>query len=233
MRFQFRYRPLGFLLWLLNRFQSKTPRESVHYYSLIIPLVFLINTTWVGLWWTPDQQGQRSMDHGDFVAAAGQFRDPFRQGVAWFRAGEFEAAEQAFARVASGEAEFNRGNCLIMLGKYDPAIERFDRALELRPEWDDAIVNREIALARAERVKQEGGDMGNQKIGADEIRFDKKKTGGQETETDATAPLSSNEMQALWLRRVQTKPAEFLKAKFSYQITFADESEQAPTDVSQ
>ena len=141
-----------------------------------------------------------------------------RQGVAWFRAGEFEKAEQAFARVETCEAEFNRGNCLIMRGKYEAAVERFDRALELDAALEDARINRDIATARAKLVEKTGGDMGDQKIGADEIVFDKKKdSGGQKTETEGSQPLSDTEMQALWLRRVQTKPADFLRAKFAYQ----------------
>ncbi len=180
--------------------------------------------TWWGLWFTPDQQGQRLIKRGEFRAAAESFRDPVRQGVAWFRAGEFEKAEQAFARVATPEAEFNRGNCLIMRGKYEAAVERFDRALELDPEWEDARINREIAIARAKLVEKTGGDLGDQKIGADEIVFDKnKKSGGQDTETEGSQPLSDSEMQALWLRRVQTKPADFLKAKFAYQLSAGEQ----------
>ena len=57
--------------------------------------------TWAGIWFTPDQQGQRLLSRGDFEQAAGTFQDPMWIGVAWFRAGEFEKAEQAFARVAS------------------------------------------------------------------------------------------------------------------------------------
>jgi Ca-activated chloride channel family protein len=163
------------------------------------------------------------MNRGEFQAAAEAFRDPMRQGVAWFRAGEFEKAEQAFARVASPNAEFNRGNCLIMRGKYEEAVERFDRALELNPDFEDARVNRDIAIARAKRVEKKGGDMGDQKIGADEIVFDKnQQPGGQDTETEDSQPLSDSEMQALWLRRVQTRPADFLKTKFAYQLA-ADE----------
>lgn len=175
--------------------------------------------TWASLWFTPDQQGQRLMSQGQFAAAAKVFRDPMRQGVAWFRAGEFERAEQAFARVATPEAEFNRGNSLVMRGKYEPAIERFDRARELRPGWADAQINRDIALARAKITEQKGGDMGDQKLGADEIKYDKDKdSGGQETQLQEQQPLSDSAMQALWLRRVQTKPADFLKAKFAYQL---------------
>jgi len=187
--------------------------------------VLLIGSiSWSYLWFTPDQQGQRLLDREKFRAAAEAFRDPMWQGVAWFRAGEFEQAERTFARVATPEAEFNRGNCLVMQGKYEAAIDRYDRALELRPDMKDARVNREIAIARAKSVARKGGDMGDQKLGADEITFDKTNNAeGQETEMTGKQPLSDAQMQAMWLRRVQTKPAEFLKSKFAYQ--FAIDSE--------
>jgi len=175
--------------------------------------------TWAGLWFTPDQQGERLMRRGRFQEAAEVFRDPLRQGVAWFRAAEFQRAEQAFARMTSPEAEFNRGNSLVMRGKYEEAVERFDRALQLRPGWADAETNRAIAIVRAKVVERTGGDMGDQQIGADEIRFDKQEnTSGQETEIEEALSISDTAMQALWLRRVQTKPADFLKAKFAYQL---------------
>jgi Ca-activated chloride channel family protein len=182
-------------------------------------LVAIAGVTWTGLWFTPDQLGQRRMKRGDFLAAAETFRDPLWQGVAWFRGGEFAKAEQAFARVTTSEAEFNRGNCLVMLGKYEAAVTRYDRAIELRPDWEDARINREIAAARAKLVELRGEEMGDQKLGADDITFDKgKKNGGQETQVEGEPVLSEAEMQALWLRRVQTKPADFLKAKFAYQL---------------
>jgi Ca-activated chloride channel family protein len=175
--------------------------------------------TWSSLWFTPDQLGQRRLDHGDFLVAAETFHDPMRQGAAWFRGGEFAKAEQSFARLATPEAEFNRGNCLVMLGKYDAAVDRYDRALDLRKEWEDARINRDIAAARAKLAERKGEDRGDQKLGADDIAFDKsRKGGGQETQIEGDPSLSQAEMQALWLRRVQTKPADFLKAKFAYQL---------------
>jgi Ca-activated chloride channel family protein len=184
-----------------------------------ITLAIVAAFSWSSLWFTPDQQGQRQFDRGEYRAAAETFRDPMRQGVAWFRAGEFEKAERVFAQLGTPEAEYNRGNCLIMQGKYDEAIERFDRALELNPDSEDARINRDIAISRAKLVEQQGGDMGMQTIGADEIVFDKDKpSGGQDTETETAQQLSDSEMQALWLRRVQTKPADFLRSKFAYQL---------------
>jgi Ca-activated chloride channel homolog len=183
-------------------------------------LAAIAGITWWSLWFTPDQYGQRLLNRGEFRAAAETFRDPMRQGVAWFRASEFEKAEQAFARSATEVAEFNRGNCLVMLGKYEAAIDRYDRALELAPDFEDARVNRDVAVARAKLVERKGGDMGDQKVGADEITFDKStNTSGQDTETEASRPLSDAELQAVWLRRIQTRPADFLKSKFAYQLS--------------
>ena len=186
-------------------------------------ILVLGSLAWSDLWVTREQQAQRLMSRGEFQAAAEAFQDPMRKGVAWFRAGEFQKAEQTFARIPSAEAEFNRGNCLVMQGKYLSAVERYDRALELRPNWEDAELNREIASARAKALEQQGGEMGDQKIGADEIRFDKSSpSGGKETQTEGGQPLSDAAMQSLWLRRVQTKPADFLKSKFAFQAAASD-----------
>jgi len=181
-------------------------------------LAFIASLTWVGLWLTPDQLGQRRFERGEFAAAAESFQDPQRQGAAWYRAGQFEKAAQAFARGNTAEAHYNQGNAWLMRGKYETAIAHYDRALEKRPGWQEAMENRALAAARAKLVEQQGGDIGDQKIGADEIVFDKQaKNEGQDTEVAGDAALSDQEIQALWLRRVQTRPADFLKAKFAYQ----------------
>ena len=110
-----------------------------------------------------------------------------------------------------------------MLGKYTDAVAAYDRALDSLKGWEMAKNNREIARIRAERMEREGGDMTGGMLGADEIVFSeggKNKSGEEETiEADAGAPLSDEQIRSLWLRRVQTKPADFLKAKFSYQLS--------------
>lgn len=187
--------------------------------KVLVPLALLLTVTWSGCWLTVDQRAQRLFDRGEFTEAAETFTDPMRAGIAWYRAGEFERAEQSFARLGTAEAEFNRGNCLVMRGKYRAAIQRFDRALELRPGWEDAQINREIAAIRADRIRQEGGDMGDQKLGVDEVIFDrtKKNSEGEQDDAPRQESMDAAAIQSLWLRRVQTSPAEFLKAKFAYQ----------------
>lgn len=187
-------------------------------------IVLMAAITWTGLWFTPDQQGRRLLKNRKFVEAAQVFRDPQWQGIAWYRAGEFEKSAQAFARGDSAEACFNQGNAWVMRGKYETAIGSYDLALAKRPDWKQAVDNRALAVARAKLVEQKGGDMGDQEIGADKIVFDKNaKNEGQDTQVDGGEALSDLQVQALWLRRVQTKPADFLKAKFSYQQTIQRE----------
>jgi Ca-activated chloride channel family protein len=168
---------------------------------------------------TPDQQAYRSYARGEFAVAAERFSDPMWIGVALFRQGEFEKSAETFVGVNTVDAAFNQGNSLLMLGQYDAAATRYSRALELRPEWDASITNREIALARAAMLKQEGGDMTGGMLGADDIVFTKGQSppGGGDEVTDEAAAKSDEELRAIWLRQVQTKPADFLAAKFAYQ----------------
>jgi len=186
--------------------------------KLLFSAMLIGLTWWTSLWFTPDQAGQRLFRLQQFNEAAETFRDPIWQGVAWYRAGEFEKAVPAFARAEGADARYNQGNAFMLMGQYEQAVEQFDKALIERPDWQAAITNRTIAAARAEALKEEGGDFGDQQIGADEIRFDKKNPGGQETTLEKEKATTDSNMQALWLRRVQTSPSDFLKAKFQYQL---------------
>lgn len=180
---------------------------------------------WLDLWLTPDQQGRLHFERGDFAQAAAAFRNPLWQGAAWYRAGEFEKAAQSFSRRDTAVAHYNQGNAWLMRGRYETAIACYERALEKRPGWTKAAENRDLAEARARMTEAKGGDMGDQMIGADKIVFDNKaKNEGQDTEIAGDKTLSSQEIQALWLRRVQTRPADFLKAKFAYQQAAQEET---------
>ncbi|MEP9375974.1 tetratricopeptide repeat protein [Aquabacter sp. CN5-332] len=178
---------------------------------------------WADLWATADQRGRFLFTRGQYQAAADAFVDPVWRGGALMRAGNFKDAAQAFAGVDTVEGAYDEGNALVMLGKYAEAIARYDRALAERPEWREAQGNRAIAQARAERLKAPGGDAGEQREGADQIVYDKdaKRPDGEATET-AGAPMSDAEIRALWLKRVETRPADFLRARFAYQLQAAE-----------
>ena len=183
-------------------------------------------------WWqTPDRQAQWLFDHGEFAAAAEIFTSAQRRGAALFRAGEFEAAASAFARVNSAQGYFNRGNALVMNGKYEEAIKAYEQVLALLPDWPEASNNLEIARLRAEKTKLEGGDMTGGKMGADEIVFETEKRNtdtNEQAQVEGGQEVSDSALQALWLRRVQTSPAVFLRTKFAFQLTEQKRDEAGP-----
>ena len=175
------------------------------------------------LWRSPDRQGEILLEKENYLEAAESFTDPMRRGAALFKAGEFKRALAVFNTVVTTDGMYNRGNCQMMLGKYDAAIALYEKVLTERPDWEPAVTNREIAIARKAALAPPDDDAGGTggKLGADEIVFDdraKNSKSEEIVEGENAEPLSNDEMRALWLRKVQTKPADFLRSKFSYQF---------------
>jgi Ca-activated chloride channel homolog len=178
---------------------------------------------WANLWLSPDQQGDRLMARGDFAEAAKRYKDPAKHATALYRAGEFKEAAAAFGRIDTAVAAYDRGNALLMTGKYADAITSYDRALAVREDWQEAVENRELADARRralEPPKDDAGGTGGQ-LDPDDIVFDNRAKSADPANQEVAegGPLSDEQVQAMWLRRVQTKPADFLRAKFAYQLS--------------
>lgn len=175
------------------------------------------------LWLTPDQQGQRLYEREQYAEAAEAFEDPAWRAASHYRAGDFEQAAALYGALTGPEAAFNRGNALVLLGSYDEAINSYEAALVARPGWVEARKNRDIARARAERLKPSGDDAGGTggQLEADEIVFDdsgRVNQGGTEVEMEADGAASEEAMRAVWLRRVGGDPSDFLRARFAYQL---------------
>ncbi len=191
---------------------------------LMIYMPSALALEWADLWFTPDQQGQRLMDRGEYRQAASRFTTPERIGTALFLAGDYEAAASVFGRSGSAEAHYNRGNANIMLGQYDAAIEAYRNALSQRPDWAQAQQNLEIAFLRKQALAPPEDDFGGTggQLEADEIVFDQSgrvnKSSSEQVIDAADQQLGEDAMRALWLRKVENRPADFLAARFSYQL---------------
>ncbi|WP_169334358.1 tetratricopeptide repeat protein [Rubritalea marina] len=168
---------------------------------------------------TADQGAYADFEKENYQEAAEGFADAQWRGAAYFRAGAFKEAANVFSGIQSAEGYYNYGNSLVMLGKYQAAIEAYDRALAAGPDAD-ASRNRSIAEARMKALDFEGGNMTDGKIGADGITFEQGKGSSEQDageEVVQGAQLDDAQMREVWLRKVQTKPADFLKVKFMYQ----------------
>jgi Ca-activated chloride channel family protein len=216
--------------------RSPWPRVAAVCLLLIGPSAAAAETggfRFADLFLTPDQQGQRLFDAGRYQQAAQRFTDPLRRGTALYRAGEFESAATAFGQVDSPEAALNRGNALILLGRYQAAIGAFDRALQLRADWPPAVGNRAIAEARLAALGPPEDDAGGTggRLEADEFVADttgRTEKSQEQQVMEGAAATSEAELRALWLRRVQTRPADFLKVRFAQQLARQGQQGEGP-----
>lgn len=224
--------------------QYATSRRRVRQVRLIFALLLVVMAApamafeWLDLWLTPDQQGQRLMDQGKYREAAGKFTSPEQIGVALFMAGDFENAATVLGRSPTAEASYNRGNAMIMQGLYDEAITSYQNALSKRPGWAEAEQNLQIARLRKEALAPPDDDHGGTggQLEADEFVFDdagkNKKSPGEEVLEASDQQQNEEAMRAMWLRKVETRPADFLAARFNYQLAVRerDDTEDVATE---
>jgi Ca-activated chloride channel family protein len=96
------------------------------------------------LWWRPDQQGRQLLDSGQPAAAARHFHDTRWQGVALYRAGQYDEAAKRFAQADGAVDHYNRGNALAMAGHLEAAVQAYEQALERQPSLKVAADNQAL-----------------------------------------------------------------------------------------
>ncbi len=99
---------------------------------------------WTNLWLRPDQQAARLLSHNQPQEAAQKFEDPAWRAVAEYRAGDYDAALKDFSRLDTTDSNYNRGNTLAQLGRYQDALAAYDQSLKQDPKNKDAQYNRAI-----------------------------------------------------------------------------------------
>ncbi len=204
-------------------------------HSRILALVILLaalgevscggNFRFADLWLTPDQQGRYYFERGEYEVAAERFEDPLWRGIAFYAAEDFDSAAGQFSLVDSAEGWFNRGNALTHLESYPEAVAAYEQALERRPEYPEAVANRDyVTLFIPWRPDSGGGESGvtGRDGEADEIVFDadqqRLNEEGIDTEMEGEGGmLTEAQLAEMWLRQVETSPADFLRWKFAYQ----------------
>jgi Ca-activated chloride channel family protein len=164
------------------------------------------------MWLTADQQGRLAYEHGDYAKAAERFADPMWKGLALYRAGRYEDAVEAFARVDTPESYYNQGNALAKLGRFPAAVASYREALKRRPNWPEAKMNLAIVQKLIPKEKKKDDEQGqadpNEK--PDQMKFDDQGKKGKRGEVDLAKQTAE-----VWMRTIQTTPADLLARKFA------------------
>ena len=204
-----------------------------HISLLPFGVILILSVTWVlffydkgleRLFVTADQRGYYQYEKQNYLDAAKDFENISFKGASYFRAADFKNAVSVYQNLSSREDTYNLGNAYVMLGNYDNAIETYERALEIDPDFKEAQEN--LVVAKARKILKEPENDGLQGVGAlgaDEIVYDNTEGKGVDDETSAQKDTQSGNPN--WLDRLQTGPKDFLKNKFSYQYRMGERSD--------
>jgi len=182
-------------------------------------------------WWlTPDQQGRVLFERGEYARAAQRFSDPLWKGLAFYASEDFVSAATWFSLVESAYSRFYLGNAMAHQDRLAEALAAYDEALTLQPDFEEAQFNRNWVQGLYELSQKEYDDFGGTggKLGADGFVFSDRAKNAEQTMSEAEAVsqgLTDEQIESIWMRRVQTTPAEFLEIKFSYQLTHREGDE--------
>jgi Ca-activated chloride channel family protein len=142
------------------------------------------------LWMSPDYHAQLLMDREDFHEAATLFTDPLRKGVAHYKAGNYNAAVEAFKQDSTAVGRYNLGLAYVKTGNLSAANRAFEEALTIDNSLSQAARNRDkinlfmenspVEVSDAQEVPQEEAAQNIQNTGPEDLSG-----GGQEaTEED-------------------------------------------------
>lgn len=193
---------------------------------------------WQDLFLSRDQQGYWLFQRGDYRRAALRFQRPDWQAIAYYAAQDFDAAATIWAQLPGARYHFNRANALAHQENYSAAADGYRLSLRLQKDWPAAQENLALVQALDTGAEPFDGDRATQgsEVGADEIVFDADKKNleksEQETSVAESQGLTSAQINALWMRRLQSTPADFLRLKFAYQSADAKRSASRPIETS-
>jgi len=202
-------------------------------HALIYLLLLLLPTPALGEgfidWWlTPDQQGRFYFEREDYQRSARAFEQSEWKAIAFYRAGDFANAASLFAKIETPDGQFYLGNSLAKQERLAPAMAAYNQALALKPEFPEATFNLEWVeglLRQDQKEYEDAGGTGG-KLGADKVVFDKRGARGKGEmsvqQLQAEKGLTDEQLQEMWMRRVQTTPGDFLKYKFAFQAQYQE-----------
>ena len=118
---------------------------------------------WRELFINDNQRAYELLEEGQVAEAAQTFDDSTWQGIAAYKAQEYEEALQYWSNEESPITSYNRGNALARNGKFPEALEAYDQALGAKPDWEDAQFNRDLVanlLKSQQKQSQEDKSSG-------------------------------------------------------------------------
>jgi Ca-activated chloride channel family protein len=192
-----RWREFGpWLLLALLPFAPLAFRRGILMFAgLAVSLTLLPATPAAAGWWrTPDQSAQSEFDDGNYAAAAETFADPSWRAAASYRANDFTGAVENIGEGADPETQYNKGNALARLGRFEEAIEAYETTLAALPDHADAQHNKKLLeelLKEQQQQEQSESDSSDDNESEDQSG----ESGGDQSSQHSDAKPSDSESE--------------------------------------
>lgn len=106
---------------------------------------------WQRLWKTPQQQAQEALARGQPEQAARLFENPDWKAAAAYQAGQYQDTASLLKDQDDARSRYNLGNALARLGRYQEALQAYERSLQLTPDDEDVRYNRDLVKKALEQ----------------------------------------------------------------------------------
>ncbi|WP_199608930.1 tetratricopeptide repeat protein [Flocculibacter collagenilyticus] len=188
-----------YLIFIILPFAAYAFRRGVISGFAIVLLIGTLSPTpvyanwWDNLWQTQNQQAKQLYDNKQFEQAAETFNDPKWQGAASYKSGDYEQALEHFKKDNSAEGLYNQGNALAQLNKFDDAINAYEEALKLDPDFEEAKKNKQvIEQIKAAMENQQQNNDNNQSSDSNDSSEDGEQS-EQSNKSDKNANQNTNQ----------------------------------------
>jgi Ca-activated chloride channel family protein len=169
---------------------------------LILPLLLLPYPpdadamSWDELWQNPNQRGSLLFDQGAHDAAANIFEDAQWKASSLYRAGKYDQALQFWTEDETGDSQYNRGNALAKLGRYEDAIRVYQQVLDANPQHRDASYNKRLIeelLQQQQPQQQQNQDDKNSQEPGDSSQDQNTSESQQQAQSDSDSSQANQQ----------------------------------------
>ena len=188
-------------------------------------LLFLINPqqqaqalSWQDLWANKNQQGSQAFTTEQFDSASELFEDGNWRAASYYRNGNYQAALNELNAQQGINAEYNKGNTLARLERYQEAIDAYDAVLAEQPDHADALFNKAIV----QNLLEEQQNMQNE----DEQEDDQSQEQEQSESEQSQSEQQQNQEQAQQSEQDQENSEQSSEEQQESEVTDSDAGQE-------
>jgi len=192
---------------------------------LSICLLFLINPqqqaqalSWQDLWANKNQQGSQAFTTEQFDSASELFEDGNWRAASYYRNGNYQAALNELNAQQGINAEYNKGNTLARLERYQEAIDAYDAVLAEQPDHADALFNKAVV----QNLLEEQQNMQNE----DEQEDDQSQEQEQSESEQSQSEQQQNQEQAQQSEQDQENSEQSSEEQQESEVTDSDAGQE-------